>query len=90
MQRIVVAVIFCPFGLLSRRVNDANRNEGGVCIYRHTLLPFFVNVWKESGLLIDRIRDSAEGYNVLSCLTLYAPCIILQYVYEPTRYTTFL
>lgn len=73
MQRILVAVIFCPFGLLSRRVHDANHNEGGVCVYRQTSLPFFVKAWKESGLLVDGIRDDAEGCNMLSYLRMENP-----------------
>jgi len=73
VQSISVAVIFCPFGLLSQRVHDANRNEGGVCVYRQTSLPFFVNVWKESGFLVDGIRDDAEGCNVLSYLRMEKP-----------------
>jgi len=36
-----------------------------VCVYRQNSLPFFVKVWKESGFLVDRIRDDVEGCNML-------------------------
>ena len=36
------------------------------CVYRQTSLPFFVNAWKENGLLVDGICDDAEGCNMIS------------------------
>ena len=59
--------------IISKGAHDANRNEGGVCVYHQTSLPFFVNAWKESGLLVDGIRDDAEGCNMLSYLRMENP-----------------
>ena len=42
------------------------------------------------GELVHIVGDEIFTYQLLVDLMLYAPCIILQYVYKPTRCTKFL
>ena len=47
-----------------------------------------MNVARVEELTLEN-RQVMLGSSMFHCLTLYAPCIILQYVYEPTRCTKF-